>query len=37
MILAIPVTACLKILIDEILLPRLKLWLAGRREDPLPL
>jgi predicted PurR-regulated permease PerM len=37
MILAIPVTACIKIMMDEILLPRLKLWLDGRRDDPLPL
>ena len=37
MILAIPITACIKIMMDEILLPRLKLWLDGRRQDPLPL
>jgi len=37
MILAIPVTACLKILIDDVLAPRLKQWLAGRSRDPLPL
>jgi predicted PurR-regulated permease PerM len=37
MILAIPVTACLKIMMDEVLLPRLKLWLEGKRNDPLPL
>lgn len=37
LILAIPVTACLKILIDEVFLPRLKQWLEGRKQDPLPL
>jgi predicted PurR-regulated permease PerM len=37
MILAIPVTACLKILIDDVLMPRLSQWLAGKRGDPLPL
>jgi predicted PurR-regulated permease PerM len=37
MILAIPVTACLKILTGEVLLPRLQQWLAGRKQDPLPL
>jgi len=37
LILAIPVTACLKILFDDVFFPRLKQWLAGRKEDPLPL
>lgn len=37
MILAIPVTACLKILTEDVLLPRLQQWLAGRKEDPLPM
>ncbi|MBA3697860.1 MAG: AI-2E family transporter [Planctomycetes bacterium] len=37
MILAIPVTACLKILTEEVLLPRLKQWLAGNKQDPLPM
>jgi predicted PurR-regulated permease PerM len=37
LMLAIPVTACVKILMDEVMLPRLRQWLAGRKEDPLPL
>ncbi len=37
MILAIPVTACGKIMLDEVLMPRLKQWLDGRRQDPLPM
>ena len=37
MILAIPVAACLKILIEEVLSPRLKQWLAGDKQDPLPM
>jgi predicted PurR-regulated permease PerM len=37
MILAIPVTACGKIMLDEVLMPRLKQWIAGRRQDPLPM
>jgi predicted PurR-regulated permease PerM len=37
MILAIPVTACLKILTAEVLLPRFRQWVAGRKQDPLPL
>jgi predicted PurR-regulated permease PerM len=37
MILAIPVTACGKILLDEIVMPRLRQWLAGRSRDPLPM
>ena len=37
MILAIPVTACGKIMLDEVLMPRLKQWLEGRRQDPLPM
>lgn len=37
MILAIPVTACGKILLDEVLMPRLRQWLAGRSQDPLPM
>lgn len=37
MILAIPVTACGKILLDEVVMPRLRQWLAGRSKDPLPM
>jgi predicted PurR-regulated permease PerM len=36
MLLAIPVAACLKILMDESIMPHIRQWLAGRREDPLP-
>jgi predicted PurR-regulated permease PerM len=37
MILAIPVTACGKIMLDEVLMPRLKQWIDGRSQDPLPM
>ena len=37
MILAIPVTACGKIMLDDVVMPRLKQWLEGRRQDPLPM
>lgn len=37
MLLAIPVAACLKIVIREILLPRVRAWTAGRASDPLPM
>ncbi|MFO0873762.1 MAG: AI-2E family transporter [Phycisphaerales bacterium] len=37
MLLAIPVVACGKILIREVLLPRVKRWLEGRASDPLPM
>lgn len=37
MILAIPFTACSKIMFDEVLMPRLKQWIAGKRKDPLPM
>lgn len=37
MILAIPVTACGKIMLDEVVMPRFKQWIEGRREDPLPM
>lgn len=36
MILAVPVAACLKILLQEVLMPKVRDWLAGRTEDPLP-
>jgi predicted PurR-regulated permease PerM len=37
MLLAIPVAACLKILVTEILLPKFRDWAAGRIKDPLPI
>jgi predicted PurR-regulated permease PerM len=37
MILAIPVTACLKIIVTEVLLPKIRAWARGEAMDPLPL
>lgn len=37
LLLAVPVAACLKILLQEIFLPRLRAWVAGRAEDVLPI
>lgn len=37
MLLAIPVAACAKILITDVLLPRIRAWTEGRAADPLPL
>jgi len=37
MLLAIPAAACGKILLRESLMPRIRAWLAGNTEDPLPL
>jgi predicted PurR-regulated permease PerM len=37
MLLAIPVAACARILITELLWPRIRSWLDGERKDPLPL
>jgi predicted PurR-regulated permease PerM len=37
MLLAIPTAACLKILLTDVLMPRVRLWVKGRAEDPLPL
>ena len=37
MLLAIPAAACLKILLTDVLMPRVRLWVKGRAEDPLPL
>ena len=37
MILAIPVAACSKIMLDEVLMPRFKQWIDGHRQDPLPM
>ncbi len=36
LILAIPAAACVKILLTEVVMPRLRAWLAGARRDPLP-
>lgn len=36
-LLAIPVTACLKIVITDVIWPRVQDWLEGRAEDPLPI
>ncbi len=36
MLLAIPVAACIRIVILDVVKPRLREWLAGRRRDPLP-
>lgn len=37
MLLAIPVAACLKILITDVLLPRIRAWTRGEVQDPLPI
>jgi predicted PurR-regulated permease PerM len=37
MILAIPVAACLKILITDVVLPKIHAWTKGEAEDPLPI
>lgn len=37
MLLAIPVAACLKIIISEVLLPRIRAWMRGEIADPLPI
>ena len=36
MLLAIPVAACIKILIQESLLPNVRKWASGEADDPLP-
>ncbi|MDE1038361.1 MAG: AI-2E family transporter [Phycisphaerales bacterium] len=36
MLLAVPVAACIKILIQERLLPKVHLWANGEADDPLP-
>ena len=36
MLLAIPVAACIKILIQEVLLPKIHAWTRGEADDPLP-
>lgn len=37
LLIAIPVAACIKILVREVLWPRFREWAAGDREDPLPI
>jgi predicted PurR-regulated permease PerM len=37
MLIAIPVAACIKILLREILMPRIRDWIEGRVDDPLPI
>lgn len=37
MLIAIPVAACVKILIREVLMPRIRDWIEGRVDDPLPI
>jgi predicted PurR-regulated permease PerM len=37
MLIAIPIAACVKILVVEIVWPAFKDWAEGRREDPLPI
>lgn len=37
LLIAIPIAACVKILIQEIFWPRFKAWAEGRRSDPLPI
>jgi predicted PurR-regulated permease PerM len=37
MLLAIPVAACLKILCNDVLLPKVRAWTSGKAEDPLPI
>jgi len=37
MLLAIPFAACLKIIILEVLLPKVRAWTEGRAADPLPI
>jgi predicted PurR-regulated permease PerM len=36
MLLSIPVAACLKIYLREVVMPRLRAWSSGRANDPLP-
>lgn len=37
MLLAIPTAACAKILVTDVLMPKIKAWLRGEAEDPLPI
>jgi predicted PurR-regulated permease PerM len=36
MLLAVPVAACIKILLKQVLMPRIKEWTEGKVSDPLP-
>lgn len=36
MLLAVPLAACVKILLRELVMPRVRDWSAGRAQDPLP-
>jgi len=36
MLLAIPIAACLKILVQESVLPNVRKWASGEADDPLP-
>ena len=37
MLLGIPVAACLKILFNDVLLPKIRAWTSGEAADPLPI
>ena len=37
MLLAIPAAACVKILISDVLMPRVTAWIKGEVKDPLPI
>lgn len=37
LLIAIPIAACLKILVQEVFWPRFKAWAEGQAEDPLPI
>jgi predicted PurR-regulated permease PerM len=37
MLLSIPVAACLKILLTDVVMPGVREWVKGQSEDPLPL
>ena len=37
MLIAIPVAACIKILLREVVMPRVRDWVAGKVDDPLPI
>ena len=36
MLLAVPIAACIKITIQEIVLPNIRAWAQGEANDPLP-
>ena len=37
LLVAIPVAACMKILVREVVWPQFKAWAEGRADDPLPI